>query len=98
MCGRYGIAPADAAAWAPIKEIFGAGIEMALAALQPLFNIAPSTQIPIIVQDPLTREFQALLARWGFIPEWWRDKRLPQHTINARHEDAAGKSMWSDAW
>ena len=98
MCGRYGIAPTEAAAWAPIAAIFGPAIESQLAALKPQFNIAPSTQIPIIIQDPRTREFQALLARWGFIPHWWREKTLPALTINARGEDAAEKPMWRDAW
>jgi putative SOS response-associated peptidase YedK len=63
MCGRYCIAPKEASAWAPIGEIFGPAIAAELTALLPLFNIAPSTQIPIILQDPKSRGFSALLAR-----------------------------------
>jgi putative SOS response-associated peptidase YedK len=98
MCGRYCIAPDDAAAWAPIGEIFGAPIEAQLAALEPQFNVAPSTQIPIILRDGSSHDFQAALARWGFIPHWWRERKLPAFSINARSEEAEGKPMWREAW
>jgi putative SOS response-associated peptidase YedK len=98
MCGRYCIAPRDASAWAPIGEIFGAPIAAELGALQPQFNIAPSTQIPIIVQHPKTREFRALVVRWGLIPHWWRETKLPAMAFNARSEEAANRPLWKDAW
>lgn len=98
MCGRYCIAPKDASAWAPIGEIFGEAIAADLGALQPQFNIAPSTQIPILVQDSRTREFRALIARWGLIPHWWRETKLPALSFNARSEEAADRPMWKDAW
>ena len=98
MCGRYCIAPKDASAWAPVGEIFGEAIAADLGALQPQFNIAPSTQIPILVQDGNTREFRALIARWGLIPHWWRETKLPTFSFNARSEEAADRPMWKDAW
>ncbi len=90
-------------AWADIKDAFGDEVEAQLASLQPRFNIAPTTQIPVIVQDRKTRQMQAMLARWGFIPHWWKRNASgptapPTNTINARSEDAADKPMWRDAW
>lgn len=99
MCGRYAIAPARGEAWAAMGELLGPGIEAMLAALEPRFNVAPSTQIPIVVQNPKTREIKALLARWGFIPHWWKETTPPKFsTINARSEEAASKPLWREAY
>jgi putative SOS response-associated peptidase YedK len=77
----------------------GENIEAMLNALEPHFNIAPTTQIPIIRQHPETREIEPLIARWGFIPHWWKEAAPPKFsTINARSEEAATKPLWRDAW
>jgi putative SOS response-associated peptidase YedK len=34
------------------------------------------------------------LPAWGLIPVWWKEEKLPFHTINARSEEAATKPMW----
>ena len=34
------------------------------------------------------------LARWGFIPHWWKQEKPPRLTHNARSEEAATKPMW----
>lgn len=98
MCGRYAIAPANAEAWATVGERLGAPVRAMLDDLEPRFNIAPSTQIPIIVREG-DQTNVALLARWGFIPHWWKEIKPPKFsTINARSEEAAGKPLWRDAW
>jgi putative SOS response-associated peptidase YedK len=76
----------------------GPRIEDRLNALEPQFNIAPSTQIPIIRQHPKTLEIEPLIAWWGFIPHWWKKAGAPTLSINARQEEAATKPMWRDAW
>ena len=98
MCGRYAIGPVPGPAWADINEAFGREVEAQLAALKPMFNIAPTMQIPIIVQDRGTREITARVARWGLVPHWWKELKLPSNTINARSEEAAVKPVWRDAW
>jgi putative SOS response-associated peptidase YedK len=98
MCGRYAIAPSRKDAWATMGDQLGPQIEQMLAALEPQFNIAPTTQIPIIRQNPATRAIEPLIARWGFIPHWWKDVKAPTFSINARQEEAAIKPMWRDAW
>lgn len=99
MCGRYAVAPTVAEAWAPVREVLGAELEVALEALEPRYNIAPSSQVPMIYKEPGTLEVRAALARWGFVPHWWKEPHPPRFaTINARSEDAASKPMWKDAW
>jgi len=98
MCGRYAIAPSRKDAWATVGDQLGAHIAAMLAALEPQFNVAPTTQVPIVRQHPRTRAIEGLLARWGFIPHWWKDLKPPNESINARSEDAATKPMWRDAW
>ncbi|MGH8528852.1 MAG: SOS response-associated peptidase, partial [Nevskiales bacterium] len=98
MCGRYAIAPSRADAWASVGDLLGAGIQAMLEELKPRFNVAPTTQIPIVIQDPETREIIPVLARWGFIPHWWSEPKPPTNTINARSEEAARKPMWRHAW
>ena len=58
------------------------------------YNVLPTTKIEVIQHD---READTLLfksARWGLIPHWWKDKKLPRFSINARAEEAASKPMW----
>lgn len=99
MCGRYAIAPSTDDAWASVGERLGEPVRSMLDGLEPRFNIAPGTQIPIIVRDHQTRENTARLARWGFIPRWWKQAKPPTFsTINTRSEDAANKPLWRDAW
>lgn len=97
MCGRYAIAPKRADAWASVKDVLGASIEAGLARLAPRHNVAPSQQVPIVIQ---TRDgtIQALAARWGYVPTWWRNPKLPTLSINARIEEAEGKPMWKAPW
>ncbi len=97
MCGRFAIAPTREDAWASVGDILGAHIESELTALKTRYNIAPTMQVPIILQDAVTREIHAINARWGFIPHWWSKDKLPTMTINARSEEMSSKPMWRQA-
>ena len=99
MCGRYAIAPRTVDAWATMGDLLGPEVEAMLAALEPQFNVAPTTQVSIVIEDRATGKPKAVLARWGFIPYWWTDVAPPKAaTFNARSEEAARKPMWRDAW
>lgn len=98
MCGRYAIAPSRSDAWASVASELGITLAVELAALKPRYNIPPSLEIPIIIYDPVSRGYRAISARWGFIPHWWKQAKLPAMTNNARVEGAADKPMWRDAW
>ena len=41
------------------------------------FNVAPTTQVPLLRRDPASGGLQLVPARWGLIPLWWKDDKLP---------------------
>ena len=91
MCGRY-VSPDQAA----IEREWHIG----RANSNPIprrFNVAPTNLVPILRLDRESAEIELTAARWGLIPHWWKDTKLPAHTINARSEDAAIKPMWRTA-
>ena len=57
----------------------------------PRYNIAPSQDIPAVIQNRETgsREFRPF--RWGLIPSWAKDPTIGNRMINARSETAATK-------
>jgi putative SOS response-associated peptidase YedK len=58
------------------------------------FNVSPTQLIPILRLDRATGEIELVNARWGLIPAWWKDAKLPRTSHNARSEEAATKPMW----
>jgi putative SOS response-associated peptidase YedK len=57
------------------------------------FNVAPTGIVPALRRDGGGR-LQAVAARWGLIPIWWKESRRPRNTFNARVEEVATKPMW----
>ena len=91
MCGRY-VSPDQAA----MEREWHVG----RANSNPFprrFNVAPTTLVPILRLDRGSDELELTAARWGLIPHWWKDAKIPVHTIDARSEDAATKPMWRAA-
>jgi putative SOS response-associated peptidase YedK len=95
MCGRYTIAHSSD----DILERFEAIIAEAsgssattnnAAALRSNFNVAPSTQIPVIFRPDADSDVNAprILdsARWGLLPFWVKDLKKAKPLINARAE------------
>src|SRR2546423_12829152 len=92
MCGRY-VSPDTASierAW-HIGRINGNPFPRH-------FNVAPTTTVPLIRGNPATGELELIEARWGFVPTWWKQPKLPQHSFNARSEEAAAKGMWRESY
>lgn len=89
MCGRYTLYH--------FEEDLDALFRVVGLAESPRFNIAPSQQVPIVLQRPEgTRE--ALTARWGLIPHWVKDLgSFKVSLFNARAESAADKPSFRDA-
>jgi len=58
------------------------------------FNVSPTQIIPILRLDRETGEIELVNARWGLIPNWWKDAKPPRTSHNARSEEAATKPMW----
>jgi putative SOS response-associated peptidase YedK len=92
MCGRY-VSPDTAS----IERAWHIGRSNSNPFLRH-FNVAPTTNIPLIRGNPATGELELIEARWGFVPSWWKQPKLPQHSFNARSEEAAAKVMWRQSF
>ncbi len=88
MCGRY-VSPDEAA----IERHWHLGRENQMPLFATSFNVAPTMQVPIILQSP-HGALELVGARWGLIPGWWKKPAPPSLTFNARSEEAAEKPIW----
>ncbi len=66
-------------------------------ALRQRYNVAPSTEIPVVRAAPDGRRFLAR-QRWGLIPEWADDPKIGYSMINARCETVAVKPAFRRAF
>ena len=88
MCGRY-VSPDQAAierAWSVHARD--------IAPFSQQFNVVPTSTVPMLRLDKEGGGTELALARWGFIPHWWKQEKPPRLTFNARSEEAANKPMW----
>ena len=92
MCGRYdNLIPRDAYA-----GLFRAA-RIPRSNFPPRYNIAPTDQIPIIRVDPRDGERELVMARWGLIPFWMKEKPRVPH-INARAETVHKLPLFREAF
>jgi putative SOS response-associated peptidase YedK len=57
------------------------------------FNIAPSQEVPVIIQNGGKNELKIM--RWGLVPSWAPDRSIANRLINARPETITNKpSFW----
>ncbi len=89
MCGRFVVAKESN----ELLSIFD--VDRAAEDLpEPNFNIAPTTQIPVVVEtvdDDGTLVTRLESARWGLVPSWAKDPSVGARMFNARVESAADK-------
>jgi putative SOS response-associated peptidase YedK len=88
MCGRY-VSPDQASierAWSVHARD--------IAPFSQHFNVVPTSTVPLLRLDADQGGMELALARWGFIPHWWKQEKPPRLTHNARSEEAATKPMW----
>jgi putative SOS response-associated peptidase YedK len=86
MCGRYTLRSrgSDKFYGVPASE---------LPFLVPRYNIAPSQDVPVIVERGAERELA--LFQWGLIPSWSKE---PKGFINARAETLEEKPSFSESF
>jgi putative SOS response-associated peptidase YedK len=90
MCGRY-VSPNQAA----IERYWHIGRHNSNP-FEERFNVAPTTMVPVVYLED--GETALREARWGLVPHWWKQPKLPGMTFNARSEEAATKPMWRHAY
>ncbi len=89
MCGRYVLK----AALPDIARMLGMDVDLAL---EPRYNIAPTTLVPACrMQEPDQK--QLALLRWGLIPHWAKQADGGYRMINARAETVAEKPAFRAA-
>ena len=92
MCGRYdNLIPRDA-----YGALFRAA-RLPLSNFPTRYNIAPTDQIPIVRIDPRDGERELVMARWGLIPFWMKEKPRVPH-INARAETVHKQPLFREAF
>jgi putative SOS response-associated peptidase YedK len=92
MCGRYdNLIPRDA-----YGALFRAR-RLPQSNFPPRYNIAPTDQIPIVRIDPRDGERELVMARWGLIPFWMKEKPKVPH-INARAETVDKQPLFREAF
>lgn len=87
MCGRYDLneSPQMLMLYFALSEIAGEFSNN---------DVRPTNMAPIIRTEDGRR--LARLARWGVIPNWWKEAKPPQSTFNARGETVAEKPMFKN--
>ena len=89
MCGRF-------VRYSSIHEIIKEfGVSGPSFDLKSNYNIAPSQEIAIVIND---REKRLALCKWGFIPSWSKDPKIGYKMINARAESVAEKPSFKGAF
>ncbi|MGL5856902.1 MAG: SOS response-associated peptidase [Angustibacter sp.] len=88
MCGRYTVnARAD-----DLMADFEVELDGSDGQQWRRYNVAPTDEVPIVVQRPRRGEPQAApirqlrAVRWGLVPSWAKDSRQGGRLINARAE------------
>ena len=77
-----------------LARILGAGDVDAV--FEPRFNIAPTTQVPVLLATGDGRRL--ISARWGLVPFWSKDGKSSYSMINARAETVATKPSFRQAY
>ena len=91
MCGRF----TQRYTWSEVHAFLS--VIGAPKNLRPRYNIAPTTEVDVVIDRGQGREMIAM--RWGLVPVWWTKplKQVPS-TFNARAETVASKPMFRDAF
>ena len=60
------------------------------------YNIAPTQTAPIVINRDGSRQLE--LARWSFVPGWWKEPKPPKFsTFNARDDKLTSSGFWRAA-
>jgi putative SOS response-associated peptidase YedK len=99
MCGRYAASrkPDD------LTGLFGVTVWEPTEALAPDYNVAPTKDVPVVLDRPVrdsgspdpVRQLRVL--RWGLVPSWAKTPEAGVKLINARAETVAEKPSFRRA-
>ncbi|MBS1255454.1 MAG: putative SOS response-associated peptidase YedK [Deltaproteobacteria bacterium] len=87
MCGRFAMTDSEE------KVMDDFQVQQSGLLLEPRYNISPSQDIPVIIQQQGLRRLET--RQWGLIPFW---VKVPKPMINARAETASEKPAFRQAF
>ncbi len=90
MCGRFALARCPD----EVTRIFDLA---ECTDFTPRYNIAPTTDIPVIRRSPTHQNVLHRL-RWGLVPHWSKDPTSGSRLINARSESLTEKPSFRSAF
>lgn len=79
---------------------FGAEDGQEETLLRPSFNVAPTTDVPVVLErldDDGSAHRELHVARWGLLPRWAKDASFSSRAFNARSETVAEKPTFRTA-
>ncbi len=91
MCGRYTL-KTNGSRVASLFELFNE------PELEARYNIAPTQQIPVVLEESYADGRTLEMMHWGLIPSWADDPSIGARTINARAETVAEKPSYRSAF
>jgi putative SOS response-associated peptidase YedK len=86
MCGRFTLA-IDAQA---LMQNFPGLLERVPEEYQPRYNIAPTQEVLVLRSGKQNAQF----LRWGLVPFFWKQPKLPPASFNARDDKLLESGMW----
>ena len=92
MCGRF----ASTLSGEELGRYFSAD-EVADVEIRPSWNIAPTQQVPIVLEKRDDRRRLVTTARWSLVPSFSKTLALPYPTFNARSETVCEKASFRGA-
>ncbi|HET9694039.1 MAG TPA: SOS response-associated peptidase [Steroidobacteraceae bacterium] len=93
MCGRFAFySPHEA-----VVQLFGLPADT--PEIEPQYNIAPTSWIPVVRQSPdVAATRQLAMMYWGLVPSWAKDRSIGARMINARAETLQEKPAFRHAF
>ena len=91
MCGRFKLE-------APFKEIVQLYNLTNSVNTWARYNVAPTQDVLVIVDDPETKVHRGEMMRWGLVPFWAKDVKIGYSLINAKAETIAEKPAFREAF
>ena len=62
------------------------------------YNIAPTQDVLVVIDDGATKQRRGEMMRWGLVPFWAKDAKIGYSLINAKAETVAEKPAFRDAF
>lgn len=91
MCGGYKLT-------VPFREIVRLYNLTNSVNLPARYNIAPTQDVLVVVDDRETKQRRGEMMRWGLVPFWAKDTKIGYSLINAKAETVAEKPAFREAF